>query len=159
MLVEVLLHTITDGYTYNTIYKMRHIRQINTVGQEYYGIVIAQEPLENHISITKYLNLFEISDDEIPEKYQYLNMPDFEVPQEVQLWRIRTVLKLSQLETQIETAMEQLPEPAKTGAKYIWQFGTTVERSSQTVLMLQQVLGMTNEQLDEMFIQADAIVI
>ena len=25
---------------------MRHIRQINTVGQEYYGVVIAEEPLE-----------------------------------------------------------------------------------------------------------------
>ena len=63
----------THGYTYNIIYKMRHIRQINTVGQEYYGVVIAEEPLEQHPSIINNPDLFEISEDEIPEKYQYLN--------------------------------------------------------------------------------------
>jgi hypothetical protein len=61
------------GYKYNTIYKMRHIRQINTIGQEYYGVVIAQEPLEEHPSILEHPELFEISEDEIPEKRQYLD--------------------------------------------------------------------------------------
>jgi hypothetical protein len=51
---------------------MRHIRQINTVGQEYYGVVIANEPLEQHPSIVDNPTLFEISEDEIPEKHQYL---------------------------------------------------------------------------------------
>jgi hypothetical protein len=51
---------------------MRHIRQINTVGQEYYGIVIAEEPLEEHRSILEHPELFEISEDEIPEKCQFL---------------------------------------------------------------------------------------
>lgn len=138
---------------------MRHIRQINTVGQEYYGVVIAQEPLESHISITKYPDLFEISEDEIPEKYQYLEMPPITVPFEVQLWRIRTVLKLSQLETQIEDALNNLPEPSKTAGLYIWKFGTTVERSSQTVLLLQSVLQLSDEQVDDLFIQANAIVL
>ena len=62
-----------DGYMYNTTYKMRHIRQINTVGQEYYGVVIAEEPLESHPSIVNHPDLFEISEDEIPEYVQYLN--------------------------------------------------------------------------------------
>jgi hypothetical protein len=52
---------------------MRHIRQINTIGQEYYGVVIAQEPLEEHPSILEHPELFEISEDEIPEKRQYLD--------------------------------------------------------------------------------------
>jgi len=138
---------------------MKHIRQINSVGTDSYTIVVAEEPLENHISITKYPNLFEISEDEIPEKYQYLNMPDFEVPQEVQLWRIRTVLKLMQLEDQIESAIDAMPEPSKTAATYIWKFGTTVERASQTVLLLQSVLQLTDEQVDDLFIQADAILL
>ena len=144
---------------FNTLYKMRHIRQINSVGTDSYTVVIANEPLEQHPSILKNPELFEISEDEIPEKYQYLNMPDFEVPFEVALWRIRVILKVMGLETTIETALESLPEPTKTGAKYIWQFGTVIERQSQTVLMLQQVLSMTDEQLDEMFIQAESIVI
>jgi hypothetical protein len=73
LLVDNQVHTITDGYTYNTIYKMRHIRQIDTVGQEYYGVVIAEEPLEQHPSILEHPELFEISEDDIPEKHQYLN--------------------------------------------------------------------------------------
>ena len=82
-----------------------------------------------------------------------------QVPQEVQLWRIRTVLKLMQLETQIESAIETMPEPSKTAATYIWKFGTTVERASQTVLLLQSVLQLTDEQVDDLFIQADAILL
>jgi len=81
------------------------------------------------------------------------------VPYEVQLWRIRTVLKLMQLETQIESAIDTMSEPSKTAAAYIWKFGTTVERASQTVLLLQSVLQMTNEQVDNLFIQAEAIIL
>lgn len=82
-----------------------------------------------------------------------------QVPQEVQLWRIRAVLKLTQLEAQIETALGLLPEPSKTAALYIWQFGTTVERNSQTVLLLQSALQMTEEQVDDLFIQAEQILL
>ena len=51
---------------------MRHIRQINSVGTESYTVVIANEPLEQHPSIVNHPDLFEISEDEIPEIHQYL---------------------------------------------------------------------------------------
>lgn len=82
-----------------------------------------------------------------------------QVPQEVQLWRIRTVLKISQLEVQVENALNTLSEPTKTAALYIWNYGTTVERSSQTVLILQSVLQLTDEQVDDLFIQAEQIAV
>jgi hypothetical protein len=138
---------------------MRHIRQINSVGTNSYTVVVAQEPLESHRSVVNYPTLFEISEDELPAYIQYVDMPTITVPYEVQLWRIRTVLKLMQLETQIESAIEAMPEPSKTAATYIWKFGTTVERASQTVLLLQSALQMTNEQVDDLFIQADAILL
>lgn len=138
---------------------MRHIRQINSVGTNSYTVVIAEEPLEQHISILNHPDLFEISDDELPEYVQYLGIPPITVPFEVQLWRIRTVLKLMQLETQIESAIDAMPEPSKTAATYIWKYGTTVERASQTVLLLQSVLQLTDEQVDDLFIQADAILL
>ena len=81
------------------------------------------------------------------------------VPQEVQLWRARTVLKLLGMEQVIEVALNSLDEPLKTGALYIWQFGTTVERNSQTVLLLQTVLGLTDAQVDDIFIQAENIAL
>jgi len=52
---------------------MRHIRQINSVGTDSYTVVIANEPLEQHPSIVEHPDLFEISEDEIPEKHQLLN--------------------------------------------------------------------------------------
>ena len=82
-----------------------------------------------------------------------------DVPYEVQLWRIRTILKLSNLEQTVEIALNNLPDPQKTGALYIWNYGTTVERNSQTVLLLQSVLGLTDSQTDDIFIQAQNISI
>ena len=52
---------------------MRHIRQINSVGTDSYTVVIANEPLEQHQSIVNHPDLFEISEDDIPEIHQYLN--------------------------------------------------------------------------------------
>lgn len=80
-------------------------------------------------------------------------------PTEVQLWRVRTILKLNNLETAIESALNQLDEPTQTAAKNVWNYGTTVERYSQTVLFIQSVTQMTDDQVDLIFQQAEAIVI
>ena len=80
-------------------------------------------------------------------------------PNEVQLWRVRTILKLMNLETTIENALNQLEEPTQTAAKNVWNYGTTVERYSQTVLFIQSVTQMTDDQVDEIFQQAEAIQI
>lgn len=80
-------------------------------------------------------------------------------PAEVQLWRLRTILNLMNLIVTIENALDQLPEPTKTAAKNVWNYGTTVERYSQTVLFIQSVTQMTDNQVDEIFQQAEAIVI
>jgi hypothetical protein len=80
-------------------------------------------------------------------------------PNEVQLWRVRTILKLMNLETTIESALDQLEEPNQTAAKNVWNYGTTIERYSQTVLFIQSVTQMTDDQVDEIFQQAEAIQI
>ena len=80
-------------------------------------------------------------------------------PIEVQLWRLRTILKLNNLETTIENALDQLDEPTQTAAKNVWNYGTTVMRYSQTVLFIQSVTQMTDDQVDEIFQQAEAIQI
>jgi hypothetical protein len=79
------------------------------------------------------------------------------VPQEVQLWRIRTILKSMRYEDSIETVLNNLEEPTKTAALCIWNYGSTVERNSQTVAMLKTALQLTDEQVDEMFIEANNI--
>jgi hypothetical protein len=55
---------------------MRHIKQIeNSLKNdiETYTVVIANEPLEQHLSIIENPTIFEIVDGEIPENAQYLN--------------------------------------------------------------------------------------
>ena len=79
------------------------------------------------------------------------------VPQEVQLWRIRTILKSMRFEDSIETVLNNLEEPTKIAALCIWNYGTSVERNSQTVALLQAALELTNEQVDDMFIEANNI--
>jgi hypothetical protein len=59
----------------------------------------------------------------------------------------------------IESALDQLDEPTQTAAKNVWNYGTTIERYSQTVLFIQAVTQMTDDQVDEIFQQAEAIVI
>lgn len=78
---------------------------------------------------------------------------------ETPLWRIRAVLKFMGQEENIASALASLPEPTKTGAEYIWNYGTVIERNSQTVLFLQSVLQMTDAQVDEIFNQANNIQI
>jgi hypothetical protein len=80
-------------------------------------------------------------------------------PAESQLWRVRTILNLMNLVPTIENALDQLDEPTKTAAKNVWNYGTTVERYSQTVLFIQSVTQMSDYQVDEIFQQAEAIVI
>ena len=80
-------------------------------------------------------------------------------PAESQLWRVRTILNLMNLVATIESALDQLEEPTKTAAKNVWNYGTTIERYSQTVLFIQSVTQMTDDQVDEIFQQAEAIQI
>ena len=135
---------------------MKHIHLKNI---EPYTIVLVPEGqvLEEHHSIVNRPDLFEIVDSEIPEFYQQLDVPVPEVPQEIPLWRIRVVLSLDGKETLIDEAIAQLPEPQKTAADYVWKYGTVIERYSQTVLFIQQVLELTDKQVDDFFIAANEI--
>jgi len=80
-------------------------------------------------------------------------------PIESQLWRVRTILNLMNLIPTIESALDQLEEPTQTAAKNVWNYGTTIDRYSQTVLFIQSVTQMTDDQVDEIFQQAEAIQI
>jgi hypothetical protein len=80
-----------------------------------------------------------------------------ECPPEVALWKVRVILKVMQLEDVVANALENLEEPTKTAALYIWSYGTAIDRDSQTIAFLQTVLQLTNDQVDQIFIQANAL--
>ena len=132
------------------------------------GVTLNNECLDTEILIDELLQIEMVKpyfNFDIREFYDGATPEEIEqafkdkTPTEVQLWRIRTILKLMNLETTIESALNQLEEPTQTAAKNVWNYGTTVERYSQTVLFIQSVTQMTDAQVDEIFIQAEAIQI
>ena len=135
---------------------MAHIRQKNSVGTNSYTIVDLTGyigDLTVHPTIVNHPDLFEISDSEIPEQHQIVN-PSYEVPQEVALWQIMAILNILGLEQTILTALESLSEPTKSVVARFMKHGTIVERNSNTIVMIQQVIGFDNTQMDNLFIQA-----
>jgi hypothetical protein len=79
------------------------------------------------------------------------------VPNEVALWKLRFVLSQMQLEQSVTDAINLLEEPKRTAATYIWNFGTAVDRNSNTVIFIKTALGFTEQEVDDIFNQANSI--
>lgn len=76
---------------------------------------------------------------------------------EVALWRIKSILKLMGLESNVTAAIDGLPEPDKTVAATAWEYASNIERYGKTVLFVQAVLQLTDEQVEQIFEQAKGI--
>ena len=79
------------------------------------------------------------------------------IPQEVALWKLRAVLNAMGLEQNVADAIEQLPNPPRVGATYIWNYGNTIDRNSNTIAFIQNALSLTDAQVNEIFTNANAI--
>lgn len=79
------------------------------------------------------------------------------VPREVPTWRLRAVLALDGKESDVQNAINALPEPNKTIAQRAWDFGSNTERTSNTVAFIQSVLSLTDTEVDDYFIQANEL--
>jgi hypothetical protein len=92
-----------------------------------------------------------VTDEELKELQKSL------VPTEVALWKLRFVLSQMQLEQSVTEAINLLEEPQRTAATYIWNFGTAVDRYSNTVIFIKTALGLTEQEVDDIFIQANSV--
>jgi hypothetical protein len=81
------------------------------------------------------------------------------VPFDVPTWRLRAILAINNLEQSVTDALDQLTDPQKTIAKRAWDYGSKTERSSPTVDFIKVVLNLTDAQVDDIFVQAEAIQI
>lgn len=80
-------------------------------------------------------------------------------PLEVALWKLRFVLSQMNLEQSVSEALNTLPEPQKTAANYIWNYGNTIDRHSTTIAFLQAHLGLSDTQVNQIFIQSNSITL
>lgn len=81
------------------------------------------------------------------------------VPEEVYAWRLRLSTQIAGLKPVIDGLLGQLPEPDKTVATEAWNHGVTIRRDSPLVAQMTGALGLPAEQVDELFVQANAIAI
>ena len=66
----------------------------------------------------------------------------------------RLALHAAGLLTSIDAAIAGLPEPDKTAAQITWEFAQTVDRGFGMVPALAASMGMTDAQIDDLFIAA-----
>jgi hypothetical protein len=101
---------------------------------------------------------FEIVDPVVEEKPEPPSLPEPPlVPQQVSLARARIVLRQQGLFDAIDAGLKALPEPQRSVALEAWEYENYVSRDGLLVTSLAGQFGLTDEQLDDLFIAAAAI--
>jgi hypothetical protein len=78
---------------------------------------------------------------------------------EIASWRVKHVLKAMGLIGSIEAAINDLPEPPKALVLDAWNHATTIDKWSATVGFIQTALGLTDNQVDAIFNEAENLPI
>jgi hypothetical protein len=82
------------------------------------------------------------------------------VPVRVTRWQLRAQLAILGLEANVTAALNALPDSTqaeqefKIKAQYAWDYSNNIERTSPTVSMIQAVLGLSNQEVDDIFVNA-----
>jgi len=82
------------------------------------------------------------------------------VPVRVTRWQLRAQLAILGLEANVTAALNALPDSTqaeqefKIKAQYAWDYSNNIERTSPTVSMIQVVLGLTDAEVDDIFVNA-----
>lgn len=79
------------------------------------------------------------------------------IPQSVTMRQARLALLAAGLLPAVDAAIASMPEPDKTAAQITWEFAATVDRGFGMVPQLAAALGMTETQIDALFIAAAAL--
>jgi hypothetical protein len=73
------------------------------------------------------------------------------VPRQVTMRQARLALLQQGLLSVVEDAINLIPDPDQTKVRTEWEYAATVERDSQWVATLQPALGLTGQQMDDLF--------
>lgn len=80
------------------------------------------------------------------------------IPQSVSMRQARLALLGAGLLADVDAALAAMPDEAQRRAAAIeWEFAQDVKRSSPFVQQLSQALGITDAQLDELFVQGSLL--
>jgi hypothetical protein len=79
------------------------------------------------------------------------------VPPEVTMRQARLALLAAGKLAAVDAAINTLPEPDRTAARISWEYSATVQRHQPFVLALAPALGLSEGDLNNLFIQADTL--
>lgn len=80
--------------------------------------------------------------------------PPVPVPQSVTMRQARLALHAAGLLSSVDDAIASMQEPAKTAALIEWEYASAVERSAGLVPAMAAALGMSEADIDDLFIAA-----
>lgn len=106
---------------------------------------------------------YEVDGDTIVKTYSVRTMSEREyflkrVPKgEVALWAFKAVAKIHGYMNEINILLAQLPEPHKTIAEAQWEYATVIERDHPTTNAIAATLGLSQTELNNMFLEAKQI--
>ena len=93
-----------------------------------------------------------IDGDELP------NLPT-RIPREIANWRAKAVLGTMGLTDAVEKVIAALPEPQRTIVRAAWSGDAKLARRGVTVSALGPALGLSPDQIDRLFIEAESLAI
>lgn len=76
------------------------------------------------------------------------------IPQEVTMRQARLALLAIGKLASVEVYINSLTDPPKSAARIEWEVSNTVKRDNEFVLMIGEMLGMSEQDLDTLFIEA-----
>jgi len=86
-----------------------------------------------------------------------ISLPPTGIPQVVTMRQARLALLQAELLPAVSAAINSLPSPQKEAAGIEWEYSQTVERNRGFVLLLGDALGLTETQLNDLFILASTL--
>lgn len=114
--------------------------------------LIAPPPLEG----TQVARLSGISWEILPE-YPVPITPPPPIPAAVTMRQARLALLAAGLLPSVDAAIAALPEPQKSAAKIEWEYSQEVQRHNGLVSVLAPALGLSDEQIDALFVAAQTL--
>lgn len=84
--------------------------------------------------------------------------PSLPVPSEVPLWKLREVLAIKGLLSQVEAVIAAIPDANKRAvAENRFEYKESIERNHPLTVQLVAAIGLTSKQADEIFQAAEAL--
>lgn len=118
------------------------------------NIVIADSPLHGNWIVAP--DHAKVGDECVNGEFRPA-LPSRIAPQSISMRQARLALLKAGLLSRVEAAINAMPSPHKEAALIEWEFATEVKRDAALASDLARSLGLTNEQVDDLFTEGSAL--